>query len=162
MRHIVSLIILFTLSLTALSQDSIPASAVVIKTIAHDSIIIQVHPSYNKPGKLHRFFFGENYRKEWAAPTTLPVIRISEIHGGLVPIQLGGGFQSKSLRLRDKEGREWVIRSVEKSPDALLPPGFKRTFARDWVDDVTSAQHPFSALVVPPIANAVQVPHATP
>jgi hypothetical protein len=87
-----------------------------------------VHPSYDKPGRLHRWLFGENYRKEWAAETTLPVLRISEMKGGLTPLQLGGGMQSKSLRLADKEGKEWVIRSVEKSPDALLPEGLKQSF----------------------------------
>ena len=132
------------------------------KKISGDSILIKVHPAYDKPGKLHRLFFGENYRKEWAAPTMLPVIRLSKIHGGLTPLKRGGGMQSKSLRLADKEGKEWVIRSVEKSPDALLPENLRQTFARDWVDDATSAQHPFSALVVPPIANAVNIPHAKP
>jgi len=93
----------------AIKQDSIPASAVVIKRIAEDSVVVQVHPSYNKHGKFHRWVFGENYRKEWATPTTLPVIHISEIHGGLTPLQLGGGFQSKSLRLKDASGKEWII-----------------------------------------------------
>jgi hypothetical protein len=161
-RTLILPVLLAVSCLSTFGQDSIPASAVVIKRIAEDSVVVQVHPSYNKHGKFHRWVFGENYRKEWAAPTTLPVIHISEIHGGLIPLQLGGGFQSKSLRLRDPQGKEWIIRSVEKSPDALLPPGFRRTFARDWVDDVTSGQHPFSALVVPPIANAVGVPVATP
>lgn len=132
------------------------------KNISGDSVMLQVHPSYNEPGKLHRIFFGENYRKEWAAPTMLPVIRLSKVQGGLTPLKRGGGMQSKSLRLADKNGKEWVIRSVEKSPDALLPDNFRQTFARDWVDDATSAQHPFSALIVPPIANAVKVPHAQP
>ncbi len=127
-----------------------------------DSIIMKIHPSYNKPGKLHRIFFGENYRKEWATPTSLPVIRLSRMHGGLMPLKRGGGMQSKSLRLADKDGKEWILRSVEKSPDALLPEGFRQTFARDWLDDATSAQHPFSALVVPPIANAINLPHANP
>lgn len=132
------------------------------KVITEDSITVSVHPSYDKPGKFHRFLFGENYRKEWAAPTRLPVLRISALQGGLKPLQLGGGMQSRSLRLADPQGKEWVIRSVEKIPDALLPPELRGTFARDWLDDVTSAQHPFSALIVPPIANAVNVPHAKP
>jgi hypothetical protein len=51
---------------------------------------------------------------------------------------------------------------VEKVPDELLPEGLQQIFIRDWLDDVTSAQHLFSALVVPPIANAVEVPHAKP
>ncbi len=132
------------------------------KDLIGDSIIVKVHPSYNEAGKLRRFLFGENYRKEWAEPVKLPVIQLSTIKGGLTPLQLGGGMQSKSLRLADKKDNEWVIRSVEKSPDALLPEGLRGTFAKDWLDDVTSAQHPFSALVVPPIANAVNLPHANP
>lgn len=130
--------------------------------IAGDSILVQVHPSYDKAGKFHRFLFGENYRKEWAAVVKLPVFRISQLEGGLQPLKRGGGMQSKSLRLADKDGREWVLRSVEKSPDALLPDNLRQTFARNWVDDATSAQHPFGALVVPPVANALKVPHSTP
>src|SRR5690606_20286728 len=36
------------------------------------------------------------------------------------------------------------------------------TFAEDFVDDAVSAQHPYSALMVPPIANAAKVPHTNP
>src|SRR5690606_26719120 len=76
--------------------------------------------------------------------------------------EMGGGMQSKSLRLKDKNGREWVIRSVEKNPESVLPEALRKTFAKDWVDDATSAQYPFSALIVPPIAGAVGVPHSDP
>jgi hypothetical protein len=127
-----------------------------------DSVIRSLHPKYDLPGKFHRKLFGENYRKEWAMPTRLPLIRISTFHGGLTPLQRGGGMQSNSLRLVDKSGNEWVIRSVEKTVDQLLPEALRSTFARDFLDDVTSAQHPFAALVVPPIANAVNIPHANP
>jgi len=143
--------------------ESIIEELASVDTLAlFDSISVKVHPSYDEKGNLHRFLFGENYRKEWAMPTRLPVIRVSEFQGGLVPLARGGGMQSQSLRLADKEQKEWVIRSVEKSPDALLPDEFRPTFARDWLDDATSAQHPFSALIVPPIANAVKVPHSVP
>lgn len=130
--------------------------------IQADSIVTAIHPSYNDRGKFHRLLFGENYRKEWATPVKLPVIKLSTFNGGLTPIQLGGGMQSKSLRLKDNNGKEWVIRSVEKNPDALLPVSLKETFAKDWVDDATSAQHPFSALVVPPLAKAINAPHSNP
>ncbi|HEY2347865.1 MAG TPA: metallophosphoesterase, partial [Puia sp.] len=127
-----------------------------------DSVIRSVHTRYDYPGKFHRTLFGENYRKEWALPTKLPLIKISSFHGGLVPLERGGGMQSNSLRLEDSSGNEWVIRSVEKSVDLLLPEALRGTFAKDFLDDVTSGQHPFSALAVPPIANAVKVSHANP
>jgi len=127
-----------------------------------DSTIVKVHPSYDEVSGIHRWFFGENFRKEWAVPVKIPVIKISQVNGGLSPIKEGGGLQSKSLRLEDKTGREWVLRSVEKVPDKLLPEGLQGTFAVDWVDDEFSGQHPYSALIVPPLAEAAGVPHANP
>jgi hypothetical protein len=127
-----------------------------------DSTIVKVHPSYNNVSGIHRWLFGENFRKEWAAPVKLPIIKLSQVNGGLTILKEGGGMQSKSLRLEDKTGREWVLRSVEKIPDKLLPEGLQGTFAVDWVDDEFSGQHPYSALIVPPLAEAVGVPHANP
>jgi hypothetical protein len=127
-----------------------------------DSTLVKVHPSYDKGGSMHYFFFGKNYRREWATSVKLPLIQISKLYGGLVPVKEGGGMQSKSLRLEDKTGRQWVIRSVEKTPDKLLPEGLQGTFAVDWVDDAMSSQHPFSALIVPPLAKAAKVFHSSP
>jgi hypothetical protein len=127
-----------------------------------DSVVVQVHPSYNKGGSLHRWFFGKNYRREWAIPVKLPLIRISDIYGGLIPTEEGGGLQTKSLRLKDKSGREYQLRSVEKTPDKILPSNLQNTFAVDWINDALSGQHPFSALVVPPLAKAAGVPHTNP
>ena len=143
-------------------ENIIPVDTIAGYAIAGDSVDVRIHPSYDEVGKFHRFMFGENYRKEWAATVKLPVLRVSKLEGGLIPLKRGGGMQSKSLRLADKDGKEWVLRSVEKSPDALLPDNLRQTFARDWVDDATSAQHPFGALIVPPIANVLGVPHSKP
>jgi hypothetical protein len=127
-----------------------------------DSAIVRVHPSYDSVSGFHRWLFGKGYRKEWSIPVKLPLIKLSQINGGLVPLRQGGGMQSKSLRLKDKAGKEWVIRSVEKMPEKLLPPNLKGTFAVDWIDDAMSSQHPFAALVVPPLAKAAGVPHSSP
>lgn len=137
-------------------------SALAEPTAHVDSMTIRANPKYDRVGRIQRVFFGENYRKEWDLPTTVPVIRVSDIAGGLTPLQLGGGMQSNSLRLADKTGKEWIIRSVNKNPDPLLPEDLRHTFVRDWLDDGMSAQHPYSALIVPPIADAVKVPHANP
>jgi len=131
-------------------------------SIAADSVSASVHAGFDKVSKLHRIFFGENYRKEWAAQSKLPVIKISEIKGGLTPIKRGGGHQTHSLRLEDKDGKEWVLRSIEKYPYVLLPEQLRETFAKNIVIDAMSAQHPYSALIVTPIAEATKVPHANP
>ena len=127
-----------------------------------DSLSGIAHKGFNGVSKWHRFFFGENYRKEWSAVTSLPVIHLSTFRGGVFIVKEGGGNQTRSLRLKDKNGMEWVLRSVEKYPDAILPQVLKKTFVDDIVTDAMSAQHPYSALVVPPIAHAAGVPHAHP
>lgn len=132
------------------------------KKYFRDSVIVKAHPVYDKVTHTHRWLFGENFRKEWAQPVKVPVIHLSTVYGGLTPVREGGGMQSKSLRLVDKTGKEWVLRSVEKTPDKLLPPNLRETFAIDWIDDALSAQHPYSALIVPPVAAAVGVPHTNP
>jgi hypothetical protein len=77
-----------------------------------DSIEVAALPAYDKVSQFHRSLFGENFRKEWAATTKVPVLKISEIKGGLTPLKRGGGNQTLSLRLKDKDGREWVLRSI--------------------------------------------------
>ncbi len=151
-------VFVYTLPFVAVKQQE----QAVIAATPDDSISVAAHPQYDSVSRLHRFFLGENYRKEWAAPVLLPVIKISEIKGGLTPVQRGGGHQTRSLRLVDKNGVEWTLRSVNKFPQVLLPPDVRETFAADVVKDAMSAQHPYSALIVPPIANAGQVPHTDP
>ncbi|WP_442590983.1 BamA/TamA family outer membrane protein [Pedobacter sp. AW31-3R] len=138
------------------------SSPVVFGQHKKDSVTVRVHPSYDQVSGVHRWLFGENYRKEWAIEVRLPLIRISDLYGGLIPEKEGGGMQSKSLRLKDKNGKEYILRTVEKTPDKLLPVNLQGTFAVDWVDDAMSGQHPFSALIVPPLARAANVPHANP
>lgn len=132
------------------------------KLILPDSTWVSLLPEYDRVGKVHRKIFGENYRKEYAYKTKLPIIQLSQINGGLVATQRGGGNQSKSLRLLDGNGKEWVLRSVEKYPEILLPPNLRETFARDILKDNMSAQHPFSALVAPVFAEALGAAHTDP
>ena len=136
-----------------------PATA---QQILPDSGAATAHPGFDRVSGIHRALFGENYRKEWSVSTQLPVIHLSTFRGGLRPIRQGGGNQTRSLRLEDKTGMEWVIRSVEKYPEVIIPENLRETFLKDIVIDAMSAQHPYSALVVPPIAEAEGVPHAHP
>ena len=132
------------------------------QTVIKDSVSIVANAKYGKASKFKKFLLGENYRKEWAAETTLPLLQLSTLYGGLHPVKQGGGMQSVSLRLTDSIGREWALRSVNKRTESLIPEELHGTFVQDVLDDATSAQHPYSALMIPALANAVNVPHAHP
>lgn len=132
------------------------------REVYRDSVWVSILPKYDSVGKIHRLIFGENYRKEYALKTKLPALRLSEIGGGLKILRLGGGNQSRSLRLVDPKGNEWTLRSVEKYPEVLLPKGLQETFLRDVLKDNMSAQHPFSALIVPTLAREIGAAHSEP
>lgn len=129
---------------------------------AGDSITIAVGPEYNKVSKLHKIFLGSHNRAVWAAPVKLRVLHLSTEKGRLKIIQLGGGNQTRSLRLQDSSGRQWVLRTLQKYPDRKLADNLKKTIASDILKDQVSATHPFSSLVVPPLAEALGISHANP
>ena len=139
-----------------------PVDKPLLQTMIKDSVTVVANAKYGKASRFKKSFLGENYRKEWAAETTLPVLQLADLYGGLRPIKQGGGMQSVSLRLVDPTGREWALRSVNKRTESLIPEELHGTFVQDILDDATSAQHPYSALMIPPLANAVNVPHAHP
>lgn len=127
-----------------------------------DSARVAAHAGYDSVSHFHRVMFGENYRKEWATPAMLPVFKLSATMGGFTVLQRGGGHQTKSLRLKDKNGKEWVLRTIQKNPEAALPDVLKQTFARDLVQDNISASHPYASMSVATMAEATGVPHANP
>jgi hypothetical protein len=82
--------------------------------------------------------------------------------GTFKPTKLGGGFQSTSLTLEAADGRPYVLRSLDKDPANILPKFLRKTFITNAMRDGTSAGNPYGALVVPPLALALGVPHTHP
>ena len=113
-------------------------------------------------GHFRTWLAGANYRREWQQPLRVPVLRLATAQGGLTPLKRGGGLQTKSLRLRAADGREFVLRSVEKNTDGSVPGFLHRTVAAAIVQDQVSAAHPYAALLVPPLAEAAGVGHTNP
>jgi hypothetical protein len=126
-----------------------------------DSVVIRASAKYAANAWRQRML-GENYRAEWGQTIKVPVFDIGKEKGGLEPVKMGGGMQTVSLRLRDSVGREYTLRSIEKYPEAAVPEPLRKTFAQDLVEDQISAAHPYAALVVPPMAEAVGVYHTNP
>lgn len=122
-----------------------------------DSVTVVANSKLKSKG-LKRFFMGENYRQEWTTPVTVPVLDLGSEYGGLKPIRQGGGKQTKSLRVADSTGKEWVLRSIEKFPEAAIPADLRGGLAKDVVEDGISASYPFASLSIAPIARAAGIP----
>ena len=91
-----------------------------------------------------------------------PILMLDTAYGGLTPYKEGGGHQSKSLHLKTKEGKEYAMRSVNKSLKVIMPEIFQNTFIADIADDEISMSHPYAALTVPLMADAAKIYHTNP
>lgn len=127
-----------------------------------DTAVISASDKYRNVSGFRRAFLGRNYRKEWNVAVEFKVFNINKEQGGFKIKSLGGGKQTKSLKLEDKNGKEWTLRSVDKDPEKALPENLRGTIAQSILQDMISASHPYSPLVVPTLARAVGVPASDP
>lgn len=127
-----------------------------------DSLVeVVAGPNY-EAGKLQRFVFGSQYRDTWTEPIKVPVLDLRAEHGGLRPLKKGGGFQTQSLRFRGEDGKDYVVRSIQKYPAKAIPEALRKSVAADVVQDMISIAHPFGAVAIPPLADAAGVFHTNP
>ncbi|HEY1115331.1 MAG TPA: hypothetical protein VGE66_17285, partial [Chitinophagaceae bacterium] len=118
-------------------------------------------PQY-KAGPTHKKFLGAHYREEWTTPVRVKVVLLDTAFGGLKPVRSGGRQQTNTLHLEDKEGKPYVLRSIDKSYTEALPEILRGTFIEKWTNDQVSTGHPFAAITVPPMAEAAGIYHARP
>jgi hypothetical protein len=113
---------------------------------------------YAHPFFVERTLVGTNYRNIWTTPVTVKVFRMNEVKGGLRPVELGGGMQTKSLHMEDKSGKKWVLRSVDKNVDkAMQATGIKNKYIRQFSQQMISAAQPYGPLTMVPMAKAIGI-----
>lgn len=144
-----------TLLLTSLLLSSICAAA-------KDTTAVATH-RYEHPGFGERIFVGRNYRNLWAMPVTARIFHLSSEPQGFTIEELGGGMQTKSLRLKDRQGTKWVLRSLDKSVEkAMDAEGIRNSYIRHFSQQMISAANPYGTLALPPMAKAVGVLNTQP
>ena len=146
-------------------RDALVPAPVSSRPNTADSVWATSGRQYNQHGAIHHLLVGRHHRAVWAAPVRVPVFQLSSASataGALTPTKLGGGFQSTSLSLQGADGKPYVIRSLDKDPARILPRFWQRTFISSALRDATSAGMGYGALVVPPLSQALGVPHTHP
>ncbi|SFB09991.1 BamA/TamA family outer membrane protein [Algoriphagus aquimarinus] len=113
-------------------------------------------------GKGYYNFLGKNYRETWAIPATFQAIDLTKAKSGLTIIKKGGGMQTRSLRLADQDGKEYVMRSINKYPENALSAPLRQTIAKEIIQDQISSSHPYGALAVARLAEEVGIVHTNP
>ena len=146
----------------SLQQVPPPAAVSVPQAGYHDSTVTVAVGEHYGRSRLHTFFYGKHYRSAWTTPVKFRVLDLGTEKGGLAPIKQGGSRQTRNLRLEAADGKEYVLRSVDKDPATALPEKWQQSYAANIIRDATSATHPYAALVLPPMAEAIGILHTKP
>ena len=109
-----------------------------------------------------KFWFGKHYRTSWNQEVNVPYLDLDDTYGGLTIYKKGGGRQTTSLKFRSGNGSVYTFRSVDKDPTKALNYILKNTIAAPVVQDQTSTQHPYGAMVVAPLLDEIDILHANP
>lgn len=125
-----------------------------------DSILISVMEPEELP-IFNQTFWGHLYTADYLTDFKMPVLDLKTAKGGLTAFSKGGGNQSNSIRLKNKEGKIYQLRTVRKVTERF-PSIVRKTFANELVKQQLTAGNPFSALVVGPMASAIDVFHTNP
>ncbi len=142
---------------------SSPSAGAAFQYSGDDPATITIAPdSQYRAGWLHRALFGSHWRDLWTTKMEVDVLNLDDYAGGLRPSKRGGGFQTKSLRFRGADGKEYKFRSITKDPTKVLPPELQESIAADILRDQISSSNPLAPLVVAPLLNAVGVLNARP
>ncbi len=119
-----------------------------------------------------KFLWGDRYRKYYATKVEAPTVNLDTLMGGLVPVHKGGGHQSKSLRLRDKDGKEFVMRALRKDAELYLQAmafqeqyvmgDFENTYTENFLLDFYTGSHPYGPFTTAELSDAVGLYHTNP
>ncbi len=125
-----------------------------------------------KKSAFFRKIWGERYRKYYGVKVAAPTVDLDTLYGGLTPVRKGGGHQSKSLRLRHKSGKEYVMRALKKEAERYLQAmafkdqyiigEFEDTFTEGILEDFYTGAHPYAPFTLGVLSDAVDVYHTNP
>lgn len=138
---------------------SVIAQDIVLKK---DSTVTRAAGPQFKASGWKQIWWGKHYRSDWQEPVSFPVIDLDASAGGLTPTKLGGGHQSKSLRLLGANGKEYILRTIDKNLDLLIPELFRDSYIHDIINDQISTAHPYGPIAVAALAESIGIYHTNP
>lgn len=117
--------------------------------------------------KLYNFFWGKRYREYYSKQISAKVVTLDTLFGGLKPTRKGGGTQSRTLRLKSKDGKQYVMRAMKKSAsqyiqatlfkNQYIQKEFENTASENLVKDVFTGAYPYAPFIVGKLSDAINI-----
>ncbi len=131
-----------------------------LPSYADSTVVLAVNEEFARGG-LIQTLVGAGYRTAWATPTEFPVLDLG-LHGGLTPIQKGGGLQTLSLRMRGGNGHQYVLRLLKKAAERNLAGFLRESIVANVMNELVSATIPWAALAIAELADDAGIYHTNP
>ncbi len=122
--------------------------------------------------KFYTSIWGERYRKFYGTKVSAPTVNLDTLFGGLKPLRKGGGHQSKSLKLVNKDGKKYVMRAMKKSAivylqamafkEQYIEGQFDGTVTESILQDFYTGSHPYAPFTIGILSDAVELYHPNP
>ena len=116
---------------------------------------------------VYEALLGDRYRELYSTKVKVKVATLDTLYGGVEIVRPGGGHQTRSLRLKRKDGRELNMRALRKSATQYLQAvlfketyvenDFEKTKVEDLILDFYTAAHPYAFLAVSDLSDAANV-----
>ncbi len=120
----------------------------------------------------YKTVWGKHYRQIYGTDVTVKNVLLDTLYGGLKVVRAGGGHQTRSLRLEDKDGKTYNMRALKKSAvqflqtviikDKIIEDDFLNTIPEDLILDFYTAAHPYGAFTIPQLSEAAGILHTNP
>ena len=121
---------------------------------------------------VYKYLWGRHYRQFYGREVAAPVVFLDSYKGGLKPLKRGGGQQTRSLRLVDEQGKEFVMRAMKKSTtqflqanvsqDAYIGNLLEGTAIDRVLYDFYTTANPYTPLTIGVLSESVGVLHTNP
>lgn len=128
----------------------------------HGKTAIVVGDSAYEANGAKKFLMGSLNRPLWMHPLEVPYLDIHKEKGGLNPIKVGGGMQSKSVRLMGGDGNQYVVRQIKKNTTFLVSKSLRNTLAQELVYDGIAGSHPYASIVIGRLSDPLGIYHTNP
>ncbi|WP_378175555.1 metallophosphoesterase [Aquimarina sp. SS2-1] len=122
--------------------------------------------------EFYESIWGDHYRELYGKKITAKVALLDTLYGGLEVVRKGGGHQTRSIRLQDKNGKQYNMRALKKSGIKFLQSTvFRNNYVEESLEDTVSedilldfytAGHPYIFTVIPELSEAVGIFHTNP
>lgn len=120
----------------------------------------------------YKFLWGNRFREYYSTNVNAKIVNLDTLKGGLTPLRKGGGTQSKTLHLEDKNGKRYVLRAMKKQAtqfiqaailkDQYIDTKFNDTSSEAFLEDIFTGSHPYAPFVIAKLSDAAHVSHLNP